>query len=738
MSRPRKSGRHDDGRLLESQIPEGGFPSGVAVPSLCLLVLLLGLAALTGVLLDGRADSAVPRAFTDSQQRLAADIARSVGISAGQNLNELRLATSSQTGGPVEPLLEKLDRQPRWRGVAVFGGPERGLLATRGEQVPPQAVPATVTDAAFSSVVAGNGELLIATTLALPGDRLLTATTAVKLPKADADPALRQSLHLTTLGGQAVGVSRSAQIPDDPALADLVAQAGREAARGTGVLLGPVSGDTQATVAYAPIAVLGGTHALDFAVVTTGQSPAGTTATGGSGIVPAAALAVVAVGGFVLLRLFFVRPVRRLRGDSLAVAGGDLDAEIRTSAISEVGRVAAAVRACRASLTKHEEAGARPRGISAIVVVSVAAVAVVGWSAGVVTLLADRSAQVPDVLVTSLRGQTERTADALRRSVNDGLADLADVVTAQGADGPAAVHASVGRLAADQPRYRSVYLVDRSGVAQEHVGRVPLRAVERPPAKAGIRQQNNSGRVPVIFAHVPLPDGKHTLVGEFDLDHIANLLSQAPGRVRVVDADFRTISATAGYVAFEQVTDRVLRDSIVLARRGDPVAAIQDGPNGESFVSSAPVYGGDTGKLGWTVLAEHPVTELALPVNDMRRHAELVALVGVLLASLLFGWHLFGLINPLRRVAAAADRLTGGDRDTVIYPQRHDEIGTIASCLEVCRQAVAEGRDRLGEVRRPRGSATDETTLMRPVAKPDLPEQRPRRKAVARSASGDR
>jgi HAMP domain-containing protein len=93
-----------------------------------------------------------------------------------------------------------------------------------------------------------------------------------------------------------------------------------------------------------------------------------------------------------------------------------------------------------------------------------------------------------------------------------------------------------------------------------------------------------------------------------------------------------------------------------------------------------------------------------------------------------YGWILFTVLGPLRRVARAADNLVAGDLKSVIYPQRHDEIGTIASCLEICRQAVVQGPDRLGDVRRPSGSATEPTMLMEPV-----PAPAPRRRAPART-----
>jgi hypothetical protein len=96
-----------------------------------------------------------------------------------------------------------------------------------------------------------------------------------------------------------------------------------------------------------------------------------------------------------------------------------------------------------------------------------------------------------------------------------------------------------------------------------------------------------------------------------------------------------------------------------------------------------------------------------------------------------YGWLLFAVLGPLRRVARAADALSAGDVRSVIYPQRHDEIGTIASCLEICRQAVVQGPERLGEVRRPSGAATDPTLLLKPVEPVQPPRPRRQRRRPA-------
>ncbi|MDQ3402006.1 MAG: HAMP domain-containing protein [Actinomycetota bacterium] len=730
------------------------------VPSLCLLVLLLALAALTGILLDGKKTGDVPRAFVESQEQLAVSTARTIGASTNQSLSDLRTATTGNPVGP-DPLLDALVKNRRWRGAAVLSGSGRTLLAARGEQVPIEALPAApITDSAVTSVIAANGELHLVSAIALPDDRVLVATSAVRLPNAGPDDGLRQSLILTTTSGEIVGSAANtlpAEASGDeaqpqalpaqaPELNDLISAAGRASATGEpGSLLGPAADGTQATITYAQVIPAGGEHTLDLTVVAVAYGPSGTTTSGGEGLIPAAALAAIALLGYLLIRRVLVTPVRNLRNDALDLAGGDLDVTVRHTSTPEIAKIAKAFRLSQDSLLDvgPEDHRAR-RGLSTLGAVLIVAVAILGWSGGTAALLATPETAVPDAIVKSLRNQTSRATEALRRSLNDGLADLEAITTVAGTDSDT-LRPALEQLVDGQPRYRSVYLVDKSGVADVQVGRPPLRTEERPPAKAGIRQQNNGGRVPVLFAHVPLADGQ-TLIGEFDLVHLSGLLGQAPGTVRLVDADFRTISATGGYVAFEQVTSEGARRQATLAQRGETVAEIQDAADGKAIVASSAVYGGEIGKLGWTVIAESPVADLALPANETHRNALLVALIGALLAFLLFGWHLFALILPLRRVSTAADAIIADDRDGVVYPQRHDEIGTIASCLEVCRQALTHGTSRLGEVRRPTGAATERTELFSRITD-DTPEptghtvlpaqsQRPRRPSGTKSKIG--
>ncbi|MGH3861972.1 HAMP domain-containing protein, partial [Actinokineospora sp.] len=457
---------------------------------------------------------------------------------------------------------------------------------------------------------------------------------------------------------------------------------------------------------------------VGLAVVAVAQVPTGT-ATGTVGVLPACAIAVVALAGFLLIRRSLVTPVLRLRADALRVASGDLAKPVRVPHTIESRRIALAFEHCRTTMSGESPRRHRPRrGLSARAAVIVATVGVLGWSAGMALLATRHEVTVQESVVTGLRDQTASTGAALRHSLGGGLADLKAVATLNQSADTAALRPVLDRLHATQSRYRSVYLVDKDGRARHVAGRKPLRASIPPPSVAGVRQDGGS-RVAVLYAHVPLPEGA-AVIGEFDIDRIAELLRRAPGKVRLLDADLRTLAATDGYVAFEKVSaDRLRRG--VEAVRGGGTAQVLDG---SAVVVATALHGGEATGSGWSVVAEKPVGELALADNTLRRNALVVAVIGALLAMLLFGWHHFLLVRPLRALAERADRLVAGDLGTVLHPQRHDQIGTLVSCLEICRQGVVDGIDRLGEVRRPRGTATEATVLIPRIDAP-TPVRRP-------------
>lgn len=729
--RARRPRRPKPGHALTDQLPESGFPSGVGIPAITVFVLLLLNAGLCAVLLDGRESGTVPAAIAESQEQLVRGAGSAIGAAASQGIADLRAATTVPAATPEE-LLTRLLQSGDWRGAAVLDAGTRALVAARGEPVPVQSLPATVTSTVVTPVVGADGGLRVVVAEALPDAKLLVAARGGRLPDATMGGDLRETLLLTTSTGQVIDSRGAPPAPADTDVTRLVVLASAAAAAGehgslTGqTVAGPKGSTEQPAVVYTPVSSARVNGTLGLAVVSVVRAPVTGAEPGGNGVVPALALGCVAVFGFLVIRWVLVNPTRRLRTDALAIAGGRLmTTRIRRSRTREVDRIAAAFEHCRAELggTPARPGRQRRGGMATWLAVGLTSAAVLAWSAGMVLTVGSRDVAVPDAVVTSAGNQTTAATEALRRSLNDGLADLTSFAALTGGRS-VDVRSGLDELIAGQSRYRSVYVVDRSGGASSVVGRPPLRTAEPLPADPGLLLRQGTAPVPVLFAHAPLPNGQ-ALVGEFDLDHIARLLGRAPGSVQLVDNGLHTIAATGGFVAFADLAVE-LRDSAGAAGKDGPVARTQEGTDGQAVVVAAPLRGGVSGKLGWTVVAEQPVIDLALPGNELRRNAIVVALVAALLALLLFGWQYLLLIRPLRRVAAAADEIAAGRYKSVIYPQHQDQIGTIASCLEICRQALTEGVRRLGGARRPSGAATDATELIAALPTATRREQAPR------------
>ena len=697
---------HTGERRLAAQLPECGYPGGVAAASWSLLVVLLMVAGLAAILLDGRTDERASQAYLDVQREFVVDAAKAVSAAANQHLADLRMASAGAADDSPEAVLDRLDADEQWHGAAVVSGADHWLLATRGEVVPTDRL-ADVDGSALAVTTSATGETVLLSVVTLPDGDLLAATSTIRLPTTGTETG---SLALVTDAGKIISSGQNSPVSYDRALAGLTADAGRSTTAEPGNLLGPATDGVQPSVAFAP-AVPDGVDDLGLTVVSATNATTIAPIPGGRGLVPAVTLMIVAIAGFLLVRCTLVHPVRRLRADALAVAAGALRTKVRTGGPAEVNRIATALRACQRTLLRTRSRKSRSRrSLPVATGVIVATVAVLGWSGAVALLFTSHQVAVPPDVVTTMGGQTAGASDALRRSLNEGVADLKAVAHAD----RTALSTAMRELVDAQQRYRGVYVVDAEGGVAESAGREPLRAATPVLGGPGLRQQNGAGRVPVIFAHVPLPDGR-TIVGEFDLEHLATLLSRAAGDARIVDREFRTISATFGYVAFESVGDGELRRAVGKSRAGAVVAEVARPDGTPAVVSSAPLTGGATTALGWTLVAQRPVADLALPDAQQGRDARLVALVAGLLACVAFGWQLVTVVRPLRRLASAAKRLVAGNRTDHIVAQRHDEIGTIAGCLELCRQALNDGPIRLGSVRRPHGTATEQTMLI-PVA----------------------
>ncbi|MEV6238372.1 HAMP domain-containing protein [Lentzea sp. NPDC051838] len=656
---------------LERQMAEAGFPSGARVPAIAVVAVLTLLAAFCATRLGGQPDASETAVVARSQQWFAEVLARSAGESVNDAVGDLATAvklSGTETGTPERAVAYFARTSPRIRGVAVLDRSTGALLAAAGEPVPIESVP---REASSRVVVGGKIARTVASSVLPGGDRTVVVSTELAVA-ADSSGAVL----LSTMDGESVELRPGER--DD----DLVRRAVAEAEDGkSGYLVG--SGQAAVPiVAYAPVTTGTAKTRLGVSVLLSTSVPAIESTRPASAFVPAASLLGVLLLVLFLLWGALVRPLRRLREDALALASGELDTAVRRSRISELERIGAALAGERRA----------PRwSFSARVPVALAAVVVLAWAGTVALTLGRQDVQVPERATRVAQSLANATAAAVQGSLQQGVADLKVLATRISSTGSNELRPALEELSARHPRYRSVYVVDASGTVEVRAGRAPMREDGPPPDKPAIHQQNNVGRVPVVYASAPLPGSRRVLIGELDVVKLSAVVRKPGGAGRLVDAGLRTVAATVGFRAHEKITEEPLRRNVSKALRGEQEPSVEDVGGRRSVVASAPIRGSRaTSELQWAVVIQQPVSDIPLPGNDVRRTAWLVSLVAAVTALGLLGWYLLVIVLPLRRLAASADRFSNGDRNTVIYPQRPDETGTIARCLELRRQMIDE------------------------------------------------
>lgn len=693
---------------LERRLPESRFPAGVTAPTIAVLVLLGLLTGMTAILVRVPAEPGPPAAAVEAQQRLTTATGNAIGNSATAFANDLRTLAAQDIA--IEQSLPRiLGNHASWRGIAVLDA-NRAPVAAAGRPLQLTALPATIT-APVLLPLAADGSLPVLAAIPMSAGRILVAAAELRPLGVDLDSRHGEILAFGTASGTVV-LSRGAA-PDS--LSNESRTALNTALRqGAANQSGAIPAGEGMLVAYAPVTSGALATPLGFGAAALFQVADEDVLPTSSGLVAALALFAVSMLVAAVLLGSLVVPLRRLRADALTVASGGLGTKVRTGGPREVRRIAQALAWCQASLrAKEVPAKNGGRALPAVVAVTLAALLVLSWSVWVLLAFGRSDATVPEAVLRATRAQAEATAEGVQRSLNDAVADVG--AAAALGDDPAVLRPVLEAMIAGNPRYRSVYLAGADGVPVVRAGREPMRTTAPLPAEAGLRQDNTSGRLPVVYASAPVPGKDSRLVAEVDIDHLITLLHRGTGEVRLVDDGWRTIADTHGYLAFEPLTEPALRTTTEKAR-DDATSAVGEVAGSRSVVTAAPVAGGSAGKLGWKLVQHQRAGDLSLAGNDIRRGAQLVALLGIGTAALLFGWHYFVVVVPLRRIAGIAGRMTGHGRAEVIYPERADQIGTIASCLELCRQAVETGARRLGRDRRPRGAATDRTRRLQPVS----------------------
>ncbi|KJK41899.1 hypothetical protein UK23_39800 [Lentzea aerocolonigenes] len=683
-----------DRTSLERECAEAGFPSGARVPLVVMVIVLALLTGFCAMRLSGQPDGSPVEVVARSHQWFATNLAHSVGASVNEAVADLTTAVKLYSGkgdrSDEQTIAFFAKNCPHARGVAVVDN-SGGLRASAGEPVPIESVPLDDISSVPVRVMADRyGGVQAVTADALPGgNRVVVVSSDLTIPPVSVDSLrLPETVLLVTDAGEVVephGTETGTGHDDE-----LVRQAADVAAKGeTGHLVGkagtgPPTADAQATVpivAYAPLTR--GRISLGMSLLLVGATPQAEASGAGTGLPVVIALLGVLLLAAVLLLAGLVGPVRRLREDALALASGQPGARMRRQWISETHRIAGAF-----------QPGARQRRLpSAVVAVVLAMMVLLAWSGAVLGTIGRHDVQVPGQAVQVTQRLAATTATGLRRSLQQSLTDLRSFAALVSGTDVAGFQPALQELTSRRERYRSVYVVDPDGRTLAQAGRAPLRAEEPLPPGSGLHQQSVAHRVPLIYATAPMPGSNYVVVGELDVVKLSALVRLPGGVGRLVDAELRTVAATVGYQAYEPLAAEPLRVNVSKTLKGVPDPAVWEVDGRTSVVASAALYGSkDFNDLQWAVVVEQPVSQLPLPGNHIRRTAWLAALVSSVVGLVAFGWFLLVLLLPLRRLAASADRLAAGDTATVIYPQRPDEIGTVARCLELHRQSVERRR----------------------------------------------
>lgn len=729
---------------------------GVRPPTASLVVLLLVVAALTVIGLDGIHTGGIPQAALGGEQRIAADTALSMRTAIEAEASTVRRTANAypatSTSTPTTALKALTSARRAALGRALLDARTGKLLATGGKTVPLSGV-----DARTAS---GHGEIpprLVTS----GGTRQLLYFARVTLPAQQEDPdqdqyqapsrTERQWLLVVSEALPALtayGDGRTAEVLDASGsvlttavhgkAAPAVAHSGlpgaaARAAHGSGSdtdasgsLLGATTGSRRPVAGWAQVASATGpgeTDDLGLVVLTSRAVPATTTAADYSrfALEAAGALAVVALLLGLVLYFSVQRPLLRLYLSAGRLARGanggeptsraELSRPVPVHGFGELARIGRALDALRRQLLgesgPQEFPVRRGPGYRALAVAGVVVVAC--WSVPMVFLLnrADIATAVPAPVLADQQARTEIATQRIRQSLDQSYTDLSAAAASLPGKSRAAQTDVLRQSLADHKQYRSLYLLDRSGDITLRVGGTPLRTLVHVPGGAGITNVNSSGRIPVIAAYAQVRAGKGkaqaagvVLFGEIDVKVLNSILPRPKlGSVWVTDRDDKVLAASVGYRAFQSLPDSGLT-RLVRATQGAPgttgtaTSAVHDTSSGPSVDAAAPLaQSGPTARLGWHVVTAEPAAGLQIPAVQAEQRTMLAGILGLAVGAACLGWLHVVVVRPLRAVAVLVERLAGGDRRTVLHPVNHDEIGSVTRSLELVRQALAE-RDR--------------------------------------------
>ncbi len=703
-------------RALNQQLPASSFPAGSNAPSLVYLwtTMVIAAVAVLGFAIYDR--PGVSAAVHQSQRDLMAKVARSVNTALSRSVAEFDGAVDGFRRAPRPPdaaALTRLTGEGRsWSGAALVETATRRPVAAGGLAIPAALLPATLPAEGTSVVTTDDGPALLRI-VALSPDRSVVGLLTVSMRSLRLNPDARHGVYLLTPDGRPSLMQGVDAVP--PAhLRDVFRDFSRLDSSRTRVIRVEQWRDRELVASAAPVGETG----LVVVSVVVADVTAGTSLT--HGLLLGLLIVLTGLGAYALMQASLVRPLRALLRQAKSDACGAVTRERRSLRIAEAYRVAHA-------LAVSSDAGLRskrwrPTAMQGLL--AAAAVALLCPVAAVAVALERPLASVPVQLVRDQESRAEAITGTLGNALDSGLQTVTRLVEVNPKTAPDAIGDALTAGLDAEHRLRGIFLVGPGGAVVASAGRSSLRAAEPLPGQGGLLLDHGVRRLPVVYAYRMRPDG-FAVVGEFDIDYLLGVMRQADGRARVVDADLRTVLDSEGYRAFQPLAGATVRDAAVEALPGGTAARWANADGSPALVAASGLSTTAAAHLEWVVVVERDVAALQLPEMVERRWALLMAGVVAGVVGVTLAWQFFIFVRPLRRLAAAADRIRAGDFDQPVIPQRHDDVGAIAMCLEICRQVRHTGSAQFGGAIRLRGTAANFTAVL-----PRPPLQRRPEKSV--------
>ncbi|MEU6708416.1 HAMP domain-containing protein [Streptomyces wuyuanensis] len=733
---------------------------GIRPPIALLCVLILALAGLTAKVLGPGSEPVVPKAVLSSQQHFAEDGAIALRASIDERVTDLqRTAAALNAGAPVAPerVLSDLGRTyQKWTGTTVLDLESGKVLAARGEAIPLAWLDKDVLTGENAlkprMVRLETGDVRLMTMVVLDWkdrpQQLLVASNSLTVPAITLGPfrsmavATRDGEVLATAGfEQAEALNSDKQRQELTFLQKQMSRLSDQAAERTeqhpfsakepgsrgypgvsGTLLGDDYNGRIATAGYASLAssdpeekesAAAGLGLTVVAMLPVVQQEAGEQDRKLFGLVAAGALVVLGLLAAAVLWATVQRPLLRLFLESRRLARGDLTRPVSVPRWGEAARIGSALERLREQLRgAGDESGAAPHGRTSRFgtrgpLVLTGALLLL-WCVPVGLLLnrTDGSVSVPAAMVNDQRDRTDLIADRVRRALNEAQADLVSTSRLIDADDPGTTADRLTDALRKHTRYQALYVVGEGGKVVARAGGDPRPWSDGEDLPL-VRVSGEGEKKPAVQVGAPVPRHKGTtLVGEMRVEFLNSLLKRPGlGEVRVVDADARTLAASDGFLAFEELPNDALPDLVRAAAVRVGAGPVENGllirEGGRVTVAAAAPFsgGGVAADVGWSVVSWQKADRFQITPYEREDRSVLAGMLGLAAIIVCLGWVHLVVARPLRALATSAEKLADGDLKTVLYPRYQDEVGAVVRSLELLRQQLQAHRQN--QARRP-------------------------------------